>query len=80
MSANEELDQMRLRTAAITGLLYWIVASLAPAHALAFGAGMAFRDCDACSEMEVVPAGMFMMGSPMSEEGRRDKEGLEFDG
>ncbi|MGE3709024.1 MAG: SUMF1/EgtB/PvdO family nonheme iron enzyme [Hyphomicrobiaceae bacterium] len=34
-----------------------------------------FRDCADCPEMVVVPAGSFMMGSPASEEGRRDNEG-----
>ena len=34
-----------------------------------------FRDCPACPEMVVVPAGSFMMGSPASEEGRLDDEG-----
>ena len=33
--------------------------------------GRVFRDCDACPEMIVVPAGSFMMGSPSSEEGSR---------
>ena len=31
--------------------------------------------CDGCPEMAVIPAGSFMMGSPASEEGRRDREG-----
>ena len=34
-----------------------------------------FRDCDACPEMVVLPAGSFEMGSPESEEGRDDDEG-----
>jgi formylglycine-generating enzyme len=38
-------------------------------------AGTAFRDCDACPEMIVVPAGTFTIGSPPDELGRRDDEG-----
>ena len=37
--------------------------------------GSVFRDCADCPEMVVVRAGEFMMGSPSSEEGRRDTEG-----
>ena len=37
--------------------------------------GRRFRDCDACPEMVVLPAGSFLMGSPESEEGREDDEG-----
>ena len=37
--------------------------------------GRVFRDCDGCPEMVVIPAGEFMMGSPVSEEGRDDDEG-----
>ena len=37
--------------------------------------GPVFRDCEVCPQMVVVPAGSYMMGSPASEEGRRDEEG-----
>ena len=37
--------------------------------------GDEFSDCDICPQMVVVPAGTFTMGSPASEEGRRDYEG-----
>ena len=37
--------------------------------------GERFRDCAECPQMVVVPAGSFLMGSPASEEGRRDNEG-----
>ncbi len=51
----------------------------APAGVGAGGAGRrpgeVFSDCAACPEMVVVPAGSFMMGSPESEEGRREVEG-----
>ena len=37
--------------------------------------GTVFRDCPECPEMVVVPAGSFMMGSPLSEKGREYNEG-----
>ena len=37
--------------------------------------GEVFRDCEACPEMVVVPAGRFIMGSPESEEERGNSEG-----
>ena len=37
--------------------------------------GEVFRDCEVCPEMIVVPAGRFMMGSSMEEEGRGFGEG-----
>ena len=37
--------------------------------------GETFRDCEACPQMVVVPAGSFMMGSPAHEEERSESEG-----
>ena len=37
--------------------------------------GDVFRECDACPEMVVIPAGEFVMGSPKSEKGRYKDEG-----
>ena len=37
--------------------------------------GEVFRDCPACPQMVVVPAGSYRMGSPPDEEGRDDSEG-----
>ena len=37
--------------------------------------GEQFRDCEVCPLMVVVRAGSYMMGSPSSDEGRRDNEG-----
>jgi formylglycine-generating enzyme required for sulfatase activity len=34
-----------------------------------------FKECEVCPEMVVVPPGSFTMGSPSTEEGRRDEEG-----
>ena len=36
--------------------------------------GSTFRDCAACPELVVVPAGSFIMGSPASEAGRQEDE------
>jgi formylglycine-generating enzyme required for sulfatase activity/DNA-binding winged helix-turn-helix (wHTH) protein len=37
---------------------------------------LGFQDCETCPEMVVLPAGEFLMGSPVSETGRVDVEGL----
>jgi formylglycine-generating enzyme required for sulfatase activity len=37
--------------------------------------GQSFRDCANCPEMIVIPPGSFLMGSPISEQGRYDNEG-----
>ena len=53
-----------------------LFASFAPGEpAAAPAAGATFRDCPACPEMVVVPAGRFLMGSPPQEQGRRSREG-----
>jgi formylglycine-generating enzyme required for sulfatase activity len=36
----------------------------------------AFKDCEVCPEMMALPAGEFMMGSPVDEQGRSEVEGL----
>ncbi|WP_158240451.1 formylglycine-generating enzyme family protein [Telmatospirillum siberiense] len=41
----------------------------------AIRSGQVFRDCPDCPEMAAVPAGQFMMGSPLGEPGRFDSEG-----
>lgn len=48
---------------------------LSPTDDSALEAGQAFRDCDNCPEMVVVPAGQFTMGSPETEPGRAEAEG-----
>ena len=47
----------------------------APPAAAQSAAGDTFRDCDACPEMVVLPAGRFHMGSPPSERSRTRHEG-----
>ena len=44
-------------------------------HTAVAAAPDTFKDCDACPEMVVIPAGSFTMGSPANEEGRYNKEG-----
>jgi formylglycine-generating enzyme required for sulfatase activity len=55
---------------------YWpsaVVSAKTPEMA----AGTRFRDCkdESCPWMRVIPAGIFMMGSPETESGRMDREG-----
>ena len=55
-------------------VLNWRVADEA-AEERDLPAGRIFRDCPHCPEMVVVPSGSFIMGSPVSEAGRKPSEG-----
>ena len=51
------------------------VVQIGPAASTSLKADDTFRDCPACPEMVVVPAGSFLMGSPEAEDGRKANEG-----
>ena len=55
----------------VTGLILLAVGI----HPKARWSGDVFRDCGECPAMVVVPAGEFVMGSPPSEEHRKNNEG-----
>ena len=60
----------------VAAFALWLLAAAIPAApVVAQDVGEGFRDCDLCPEMVVVPAGSFTMGSPATEEGRRENEG-----
>lgn len=63
------------RTILAVTVLFAVVPAAAAQEGRDTVVGERFRDCDACPEMVVVPAGSYMMGSPVSEEGRWDVEG-----
>ena len=52
-----------------------VLIALAAEFVPARSPGEVFRDCRSCPQMVVVPAGDFMMGSPSTEENRKDDEG-----
>lgn len=66
-----------LGTIALLGLGGLVMAqgALPAAQERALKAQDSFRECDACPEMLVMPAGSFAMGSPHAEKGRLDNEG-----
>ena len=61
---------------AVTLLLLGVIAAWSPAAGQVIdpdsvmAPGYVFRDCTVCPEMIIVPAGVFIMGSPESEEER----------
>jgi formylglycine-generating enzyme len=70
---------MRPTTWLLLSCLTAAAAEAKSASPVDFDVGTEFRDCDACPEMIVVPAGTFTMGSPPSEPGRRDDEGPQME-
>ena len=72
-------------TASVKGTLAWMLLSAVSCFGGQDGSkgtgaagsrvGNRFRDCAACPDMVVVPAGSYLMGSPSSEVGRDDDEG-----
>lgn len=56
-------------------LVFICVACTNQASEQKFTAGDEFRDCEDCPLMVIVPAGSFIMGSPLSEQGRQYDEG-----
>lgn len=63
------------RVAALRGMLGAIMWLGCSAPLLAASANDSFRDCTACPEMVIVPAGSFVMGSPAGERERAPGEG-----
>ena len=59
-----------------------IAATLRASKAEPYGprGGESFRDCAMCPEMVMLPAGEFMMGSPIGEEGRDRRGGARSPG
>ena len=63
---------LRLTAPAATLLMAFAATAAADTPRMA---GDVFRDCAECPEMVVVPAGSFVMGSPVGEKGRANDEG-----
>jgi len=54
----------------------YLLGGTAPSTAPHVGGRPSFKDCSLCPDMIVLPTGEFMMGSPASENGHADVEGL----
>ena len=67
-----ETNAIRFRIASCISMLIAVVAT--PAVAGDQAPGSTFRDCEHCPEMVVIPAGEFVMGSPLSESGHTDEK------
>ena len=65
----------RRRLAWVASAAIFLFAGDAAGERAALQPGAVFRDCPACPEMVVVPAGTFTMGSPETERGRLGNEG-----
>ena len=69
-----ELDtHVGLAAAVMLAMTTFAVAE-AMAQDAASAPGSVFRDCPACPEMVVIPAGQFIMGSPLEESGHKDEK------
>jgi formylglycine-generating enzyme required for sulfatase activity len=74
----ERAEEQRRHAAAVETALNYRPESLVLADgddASELAPGAVFRDCEACPEMVVIPAGEFIMGSPNTEAGRGRDEG-----
>lgn len=65
---------MKINLCLMPGYVAAVIAVLSMSPVFAADPGSSFRDCDACPEMVVVPAGEFMMGSDKAESGHLDEK------
>lgn len=77
IEVKQNFPRLAWRTAAVVTAICVpsLTACAPPASAMAPNRGAIFRDCADCPEMIVVPAGGFIIGSPLNEPGRQTDEG-----